>query len=294
MPYRITIRRVLLVLVVILAPVVVFLYTKWIEAGRNGGQRFAEPFQIAGNTYYVGANDVTSFLITGPEGHVLIDGGYPGTPKLILASIRKLGFNIKDVKVLLNSEQHYDHAGGLAELQDSSGAKLFLSEPSADVVASGGYDKDAGLLIKIIYWMGLAHYPEPRVDRRLKDGDTVRVGPIELVAHITPGHTKGCTTWTWKVRDGDRDLNVVAACSLAAMGMHDYPGYSADFERTFTVLRNLPVDIWVTSHAREWGRYRKFVQRSSAENPVNPFIDRAGYMTRIDSAQAQFRRGVRH
>jgi metallo-beta-lactamase class B len=104
---------VLLFLVIIIAPVIVVLFGKWREAGRNGGQKFAEPFEIAGNLYYIGANDVTSFLITSPQGHVLIDGGYPGTAKLIMASITKLGFNIKDVRILLNSEPHFDHAAVL-------------------------------------------------------------------------------------------------------------------------------------------------------------------------------------
>lgn len=291
---RITKRRVLLVLVIIIAPVVVILYGKWREAGKNGGQRYAQPFRIAGNLYYVGANDVTSFLITGPEGHILIDGGYPGTAKLIMASIAELGFNIRDVKILLNSEPHFDHAGGLAEIQKASGAKLYASKPSAEVIATGGYDRNAALPIKMIFWSGLAHYPEPEVAGSFKDGDTIRVGPLEVAAHITPGHTRGCTTFTFKVKDGERDLNVVHACSLAAMGMHDYPGYKEDFERTFSTLRGLPVDIWITTHAREWGRYRKFVERSKAKNPVDPFIDREGYMARIDSEQAKFRRGVRH
>src|SRR6185312_13054072 len=109
----------------------------------HGGQQYAEPFRIAGNLYYVGANDVTSFLITSRQGHVLIDGGYPGTPPLIMASIAKLGFKITDVKVLLNSHAHYDHAGGLAELQKASGAELWISEGDADIVAAGnGHDTD--------------------------------------------------------------------------------------------------------------------------------------------------------
>jgi metallo-beta-lactamase class B len=131
-------RRVLLILLALISPLAVFGFMKWREGGINGGQKYAKPFRIAGNLYYVGANDISSFLITGPEGHVLIDGGYPGTPPL--GSIAELGFNIRDVKVLLNSETHYDHAGGLAELQKASGAKLWVSEPSAPVIESGGDD----------------------------------------------------------------------------------------------------------------------------------------------------------
>src|SRR5215212_11289084 len=131
-------RRWLLLLLALITPVAVYGFLEWREGGINGGQKYAEPFRIAGNFYYVGANDVAAFLITGPNGHILIDGGYPGTPPLIMASIARLGFDIRDVKVLLNSEPHFDHAGGLAELQRASGAELWASEASAGVISSGG------------------------------------------------------------------------------------------------------------------------------------------------------------
>jgi metallo-beta-lactamase class B len=271
---------------------VAFLYPGWKEASDNGGQKFAEPFRIAGNFYYVGANDIAAFLITGPEGHVLIDGGYPGTPPLILASIAKLGFDIRDVKVLLNSEPHPDHAGGLAALQQASGAELWASEASADAMAAGGDDPDIILPLRALLWSGIIGYPAPRVDHRFKDGDTIRVGPVALTAHVTGGHTRGCTSYSFPVRDGERVLNVVSACSLVTLGGMRYPEQPADFERTFRVLRSLPADIWVTSHARLWGRYRKFVARDTAQNPVEPFIDPEGYRAYIDSGEARFRRGV--
>src|SRR5258705_7057165 len=131
-------RSCMVLLAVVLGTLAVIAGIKWREATNNGGQKPAEPFRIAGNLYYVGANDVTSFLITGPEGHVLIDGGYPGTAPMIMESVAKLGFKITDVKVLLNSHAHFDHAGGLAELQKASGAELWISEGDADVVAAGG------------------------------------------------------------------------------------------------------------------------------------------------------------
>jgi metallo-beta-lactamase class B len=129
------------------------------------------------------------------------------------------------------------------------------------------------------------------VDHRVHDGDTVRVGPLAITAHITGGHTHGCTTWTFPVRDSDRALNVVDACSLVRMG-GGYAEQSADFERTFRVLRSLPADIWVTSHARLWDRYRKFAARDTAK--TNPFIDPDGYRAYVDSGEARFRRGVVH
>jgi metallo-beta-lactamase class B len=276
---------------------VMALFGKWLDATRHGGQKFAEPFRIAGSLYYVGANDVTSFLLTGPNGHVLIDGGYPGTPPLIMASIAKLGFDIRDVKVILNSEPHYDHAGGLAELQKASGAELWASEASADAIASGGDDANATFLpVRILVWIRILRYTPARVDHRFKDGQTINLGPIKLTAHITGGHTSGCTSWSFPVRDGERDLNVVSACSLTLLpGIslvepQRYPGVKTDFEHSFAELRSLPEDIWVTSHAKEFGRYRKFLERSNTKDPSDAFIDRAGYIAYIDSGEARFRR----
>ena len=275
-------------------------------ASNGSGQQPAEPFRIAGNFYYVGANDVTSFLITGPEGHVLIDGGYSDTPPLILASIATLGFDIRDVKVLVNSEPHMDHAGGLSALQQASGGELWASEASANAIAAGGEDPSAGgvswrdqkpaailvgLGLQALSWIGTGSYPPARIDHRFKDGDTIRVGPIALTAHITGGHTRGCTSWTFTVRDGDRDLDVVSACSLKVSLGERYPQQGADLERSFRVLRSLPADIWVTSHARWWGRYRKFVASQTAKNPADAFIDPEGYRAYIDTAEAEFRSG---
>jgi metallo-beta-lactamase class B len=232
--------------------------------------------------------------MTGPEGHVVLDAGYPTTARMIMASIAKLGFDIRDVKVLLNSEPHPDHGGGLAVLQQASGAQLWASDPSADSLAAGGDDSDAVLPLRALIWIGVLGYPPPRVDHRFKDGDTIRVGPIALTAHITAGHTRGCTSWSFPVRDGDRVLNAVSACSLVVMGGMRYPEQGADFERTFRVLRSLPADIWVSSHARLWGRYRKFVASATAKNPVDPFIDPEGYRAYIDTHEAEFRQGVVH
>ena len=148
---RNSIRRGWLLLLLGLAtPVAVVVFNMWREAASKHGQQPTEPFRIAGNFYYVGANDVTSFLITGNEGHVVLDGGYPTTAPMVLASIAKLGFDIKDVKVLLNSMPRPDHAGGLAALQQASGAKLWANEASAGVLASGGDDPDIALPLRAL------------------------------------------------------------------------------------------------------------------------------------------------
>jgi metallo-beta-lactamase class B len=287
-------KRRVLVFLLGLSALALILVGRWLNATKVGGQGPAEPFRIAGNLYYVGASDVAAFLITGPEGHVVLDGGYPSTAPMIMASIAKLGFDIKDVKVLLNSEPHPDHAGGLTVLQQASRAELWASEANADALASGGDDADMLLPVRALFWIGLVGYPAARVDHRFKDGDTIRVGPIALTAHITGGHSRGCTSWSFPVRDGDRVLNVVSACDLGVLGVARYPEQAVDFERSFRVLRSLPADIWVTCHARQWGRYRKFVASATAKNPVDPFIDPAGYRAYIDTAEEQFRRGVVH
>ena len=196
---------------------------RWVNATKIGGQSIAEPFHIAGNLYYVGASDIAAFLITGPEGHVLLDAGYPTTAVMIMDSVAKLGFNIKDVKILINSEPHPDHAGGLRVIQQASGAALWVSEESADVIAGGGDDPDMALPLRALVRLGILGYPAPRVDHRFKDGETIHLGPIALTAHITSGHTRGCTSWSFPVRDGERVLNVVSACSLAVMAATRYP-----------------------------------------------------------------------
>jgi len=265
-----------------------------LNATKRGGQAPVEPFRIAGNLYYVGANDVSAFLITGPAGHIVLDGGYPSTAPMIMASIAKLGFNIKDVKVLLNSEPHPDHGGGLGVLQKASGAQLWASEASAYSLASGGDDPDLILPLRALIRIGILGYPAVRVDHVFKDGDTIRLGPLALTAHVTGGHTRGCTSWSFQVRDGARLLNVVSACDLVPLATTRYPEQGADLERSFRVLRSLPADIWVTCHAREWGRYRKFVASAIAKDPVQPFIDPEGYRAYIDDAEAKHRRGFVH
>lgn len=267
-------------------------FPAWRRASHQGGQQPAEPFRIAGNLWYVGANDVAAFLVTGPEGHVLIDGGYPGTAPMIIESIAKLGFDVGDVEILLNSEPHFDHAGGLAELQRVSGAELWASAPSAWSMAAGGDDPDIILPLRALFWIGLLGYPAPRVDHVFQDGDTIRLGPIEITAHVTGGHTRGCTSYSLPVRDGERELLAVSACSLVVLGGTRYAEQPADLERTFRVLRSLPADVWVTSHARLWGRYRKFLARDTAAAPTAPFIDPEGYRAYVDSGEARFRRGV--
>lgn len=285
----VTKRRLGFALLAVLSAAAI-LFPIWKANNAKGGQLPAEPFRIAGNFYYVGANDVAAFLITGPAGHIIIDGGYPGTGAMITESVTKLGFSIRDVKVLLNTDPHTDHAGGLASLQQASGAALWASEPNAYSIRTGGDDPDIFLPLRFFLRARVIGYPAARVDHIFADGDTIRVGPIAVAAHITAGHTRGCTSYSFTVMDGDRPLRVASACSLKRLGAITYAEQRADLERSFRTLRSLAPDIWVTSHGRLWGRYRKFVARDSTPDPVAPFIDPAGYRAYIDSAAAVLRR----
>jgi metallo-beta-lactamase class B len=287
-------RSQMAVLIVLSILVALIFVGRRMNERKIGGQGVAEPFRIAGNFYYVGATDASAFLITGPEGHIVIDAGYPTTAQLVMASIAKLGFNIKDVKVLLNSEPHPDHGGGLVVLQQASGAKLYASEPSAYSLTHGGDDPDIVLPVRALLRLGLVGYPSARVDHVIKDGETVRVGPLAVTAHITPGHTRGCTSWSFPVQDNGRVLNVVSVCDVERLGTIRYAEQDSDVLRSIRFLRTLPADVWVTNHAREWGRYRKFVASKTAKDPVQPFIDPAGYRALLDSGEARLRRGVVH
>lgn len=286
-------RRWLRILLACTAVLVAFLAYQWNAAIKRNRSIPDEPFRIAGNLYYVGSTGVTAFLVTGPEGHILIDGGYPETPPLIIGSIAKLGFDIRDVKVLLNSHAHFDHAAGLRALQEASGAKLWISEGDAATIAAGGAgDRSFGPLRHL----GLGRFPPARVDHRFKDGDTIRVGPLALTAHVTAGHTPGCTSWAIPVQHGERRLLAVSICSLSLLPFmsfvepESYPGIRSDFERSFETLRSLPADIFLGSHGSFFDMSRKLRERESASDPVAPFIDRKGYLEYIDRAEERFRR----
>ena len=285
-------RKQWLILLGVAATLIAFLGYQWQAAIERNRSIPDEPFRVAGNLYYVGSTGVTAFLLVGPEGHVLIDGGYPETAPLIIGSIARLGFDIKDVKVLLNSHAHFDHAGGLRALQEASGAKLWVSEGDAPFIAAGGAgDRTYGPFRHV----GLGRFPAARVDHRFKDGDTIRVGSLSLVANVTAGHTPGCTSWSFPVRHGDRELLAVSICSLSLLPFmslgeeESYPGITADFERSFATLKRLPADLFLASHGDFFELERKRGERGAASDSVAPFIDRPGYLRFVERAEQRFR-----
>jgi metallo-beta-lactamase class B len=244
------------------------------------------PFRILGNVYYVGANEITAFLITTPRGHILLDGGFVETAPLIRRGIEKLGFKLADVKILLNSHAHFDHAGGLAELQRLSGARLLASAGDAPLLERGG--KGDPLFADELT------FPPVKVSHVVQDGETVSLGGVDLVAHLTAGHTPGCTTWSLRTADGGEPRDVVFVCSttvLPGMRLADkptYPGIAAAYERTFGLLRALPCDVFLASHGSFFHLEDKARRLAQGERP-NPFVDPAGYRAYLDRMEKTFR-----
>ena len=246
------------------------------------------PFHIAGNLHYVGTKGLASYLVTTPAGHILINSDLEANVPMIRASIEKLGFKFADVKVLLISHAHWDHDAGSAMIKQMTGAQYMVMDGDVPVVESGGkadfqYGEDKE-----------THYPPTKVDRVLRDGEKVTLGGAELVAHLTPGHTKGCTTWTMKVSEDGRTYDVVIIGSpnvnagFKLVGNAKYPQIADDFARTFRVLKSLPVDIFLGAHGGYFDMEAK-VARIAPGQP-SPFIDKTGYAAYVADRQAAFER----
>ncbi len=250
-----------------------------------------EPFRIFGPLYYVGAKEVSSFAIKTPGGLVVIDGGLPETAARIEASLQKLGWKITDVKILLNSHSHFDHAGGLAELKKKSGARMMADERDAVQLESGGKGDFA--------WGDDNPFPAVKVDRRLKDGETVTLAGVTLTAHRTAGHTKGCTTWTATFEEkndkGDTErLRAVFYCSTSVpdpknyrlAGNPRYPEIAADYERSFKILRDLPCDLYLGAHGSMFGLEEKAARLRAGDRRA--FVDPAGFRSFVEKSEKRF------
>ena len=243
-----------------------------------------EPFRIAGNIYYVGASDLTSYLIVTPKGNILIDTGIKEMVPQVAGNIEKLGFKLSDVKIIVNTHAHIDHAGGIAEFRRLSGAKFLASRPDTPLLERGGKG-DPNFGDKYLY-------ESTKPDETFENGKKVSLGGTTLTANITPGHTKGCTTWTTTVRDGGRNLNVIFVCSVSAPGYKladnkDYPDIEADYIRSFAWFKNAKVDIFLGSHAGFFDLEGK-MKLLKEGSKVNPFIDPQGYREFIASNEKEF------
>lgn len=235
------------------------------------------PVKLAGNLYYVGTADLAIYLIHTPQGNILINANYPQDLPLLRKSIAQLGFNYTDTKILLISHAHGDHDAAVGMIKRETGARLMVMAPDVAQVESTA-----------------AGRPAAKVDRVLRDGDTVELGGSTLTARLTPGHTPGCTTWTMRVADAGRTLDAVIIGSpnvnrgYILVGHKNYPGIAEDYVRCFDVLKKLPVDLFLGAHGGYFGLKEKFA--ALKPGGPNPFIDPAGYKTYVATKEAAFRK----
>jgi metallo-beta-lactamase class B len=260
------------------------------RARAQASPEWTEPFpafRIAGNLYYVGSKGLANYLIATPQGHILINSDLEENVPLIRASVEKLGFKFGDIKILLISHAHWDHDAASASIKKLTGASYMVMDADVPVVESGGasdfqYGTDPA-----------TRYPAVKVDRVLHDGDQVRLGEAVLVAHLTPGHTKGCTTWTMKVAEGGRTFDVVIVGSpnvnpgFKLVSNAQYPGIATDYERTFRVLKSLPCDIFLGAHGDYFDLAGKYARFARGGGPAT-FVDPDGYRAYVANRENAF------
>lgn len=244
------------------------------------------PHRIIANVYYVGSKDLASFLVTTRQGHILINSNLENSVDSIQQNVERLGFRFRDIKILLISHAHYDHCAGSALVKRLTGAKYMVMDGDVPVVEGGGrgdfqYGNSPNMF-----------FTPAKVDRILHDGDEVRLGNIVLVARLTAGHTKGCTTWTLRVREHGKVYNVVIIGSpnvnpgYKLVGNSRYPQIAGDYQHTFAVLKSLPCDIFLGAHGSYYGLEAKFAR--VGENGSNPYIDREGYQEYVADREHAF------
>lgn len=246
------------------------------------------PHHVIGNVYFVGSKGLGIYLVTTPQGDILINAGLEGNVPMIQQSMEKLGFHFQDIKILLISHAHFDHDAGSAKIKQLTGAKYMVMEADVPVVESGGkqdffYGKEPDDL-----------YPPAKVDRILHDGDQVKLGDAVLTAHLTPGHTKGCTTWTMDVPDGGKIYHVVIVGSpnvnegYKLVNNAAYPQIADDYAKGFRVLKALPCDVFLGAHGSYYDMEAKYARLK--KGGANPFIDPEGYKSYIQERQQTFER----
>jgi metallo-beta-lactamase class B len=248
-----------------------------------------EPFpahRIIANVYHVGSKDLACYLITTPEGHLLINTGFEETVPLIRAGVESLGFKMSDIKIILASHAHSDHVAGHALARELTGARVYVMRGDDRVIAWGGEGQ---------YLYTKSRWKPCPVDRVLEDGEAVTLGPATLVARRTPGHTRGCTTWTWRVADDGKTYDVVVIGSpnvnpgYRLVDNEDYPEIADDFAKTFRILKSLPCDVFLGAHGGYYGMVEKYERASRPGHTGNPFIDPEGYRAYVELKEKAFR-----
>jgi metallo-beta-lactamase class B len=248
-----------------------------------------EPFRVIGNIYYVGTAELASYLIATPQGHILLDTPLESETPLVLESIRKLGFEPKDIRILLNSQAHYDHTGGLAELKRLSGATMMAGRGDAEILARGGRGDFA--------FGDRYPFPPVTVDRPLDDGDDVALGGVTLRVRLTPGHTRGASTYSTRVAEDGRTYDVVFAGSLSInpgvrlAHPESYPGIADDFARSIQILSSLHPDVFLSAHGGFFGLKEKAAaarSRAPAAASSNPFVDPERYARWLEAGKKNY------
>ena len=245
------------------------------------------PYRIIGNIYYVGSQGLASYLIATPQGNILINSNLEKSVPMIRESVEKLGFKFSDAKILLISHAHWDHCAGSAAVKELTGAKYMVMDADVPEIQAGGKGN-------FLYGDSpTSRYQPTKVDRILHDGDEVQLGGTVLVAHLTPGHTKGTTTWTMKIVDAGKTYNVVIVGSPNVNAGYKlvnnalYPQIASDYERMFRVLKSLPCDIFLGAHGSYYGMEAKYARMK--EGGPNPFIDPEGYKSYVAEREETFR-----
>lgn len=244
-----------------------------------------EPFRVVGNVYYVGPSGIGAYLIDTEDGLILLDGAFEESVPIILNNIETLGFDAANIKLLITSHAHLDHVGGIAALKELTGAKLLVNARDVKLMEAGGRGDFA---------LGDAYtFPSVIVDSSLADGARVRLGSSVLTAHLTAGHTEGCTTWTMQVSEGDRELDVVFACSLSILddvrliNEPSYPGIADDYRHSFDELNALPCDVFLTGHSFFFNLEDKLKQRAAGVDE-NPFVECDSFRKFVSDAEEAF------
>jgi metallo-beta-lactamase class B len=256
------------------------------DLSRQMRQRWAtptEPFRIIDNIYYVGTAGLSSFLVTSPEGHILLDTGLPDSAPLIEANIAKLGFKLGDIKYLLNSHAHFDHAGALAQLKRDTGAQMVASEADKPLLEGGYYP---GRKEKS-EWA----FPPVKVDRVVGQGDKITVGKVTMTANMTPGHSPGCTSWTTVAREKKWNHTVVFFCSASVaanrlVGDVTHPGIVDDYRKTFSAARGIIANVFLAPHPEMFKMEEK--RARIGQSDVNPFIKAGEFHSFVKAAETAF------
>ncbi len=244
------------------------------------------PFRIIGNVYWVGTYDLSTYLITTPQGHILINTGVGDTAQQIRASVEALGFKLADVKILTATHGHYDHVAGFADLKRMTGAKLVVAAGDRDLFESGG---------KADFRFGdtpSARFDPVTVDQTFKDLEKISLGGTEITTHLHAGHTKGATSFTLNVQEAGKTYRVIIANmgsinpGVTVSGMPKYPDIGQAYARTFRAQKELKIDVWLASHASQFGLHDKY----KPGDPYNPdrFVDPAGYLAAVERLEKTY------